>query len=290
MTKKTKRAAYVNEFASIFRCPICKGSMKVVDFKSLICVKNHTFDFAKQGYLNLMNHPSNTHYNKELFEARHHMITSSHLYTLMHEEISKVIKRYMSASNASCLIVDAGCGEGSHLQQILNGCMSQTIAGVGLDISKEGIIKAAKKYEQPIWLVGDLAKLPFQDQSIHVILNILSPSNYKEFKRVLVPEGIVIKVVPGPNYLKELREVLFSNNEKKAYRNEATVSLFKKNFQLLDVIDLCYTKKLAKTDLRNLVQMTPLAWSSDKENKDVYLKSDTADITVDLAILVGINK
>lgn len=63
-----------------------------------------------------------------------------------------------------------------------------------------------------------MAKSPFGDQSFHIILNILSPSNYKEFKRLLVQDGLVIKVVPRPDYLKELREVLYDDMEKKSIK------------------------------------------------------------------------
>jgi 23S rRNA (guanine745-N1)-methyltransferase len=290
MTKKIKSAELVSEFVAAFRCPLCKSSMRVVNFKSLICSKNHTFDFTKQGYVNLMTHPSNSHYKKELFEARHKIIMESNLYTSMHETITKVIKEYMDVSLKPFMVVDLGCGEGSHLQRILDECMIPAMTGVGLDISKEGIAMAAKRYDNQIWLVGDLAKSPLADQSFHVVLNILSPSNYKEFKRILVEDGLVIKVVPRPNYLKELREVLFDNNEKKVYKNDQIVSLFKKHLHLLDVFHLCYTKNLKKADLKNLVQMTPLAWSADKARIDAFINRDSAEITVDLDILVGVNK
>lgn len=57
MTNKEKSAKVVSEIVDIFRCPICHRSMKVVDFKSLICSNNHTFDFAKQGYVNMLTRP-----------------------------------------------------------------------------------------------------------------------------------------------------------------------------------------------------------------------------------------
>jgi 23S rRNA (guanine745-N1)-methyltransferase len=162
--------------------------------------------------------------------------------------------------------------------------------GVGLDISKEGIVMAAKKYKDPIWLVGDLAISPLEDQSFHVILNIFSPSNYKEFKRILVPNGLVIKVVPRSNYLKELREALFDDLKKKVYKNDATVSLFKKHFYLSDVINLCFTKKLNQAELENLVQMSPLAWTSDQAHIDAFVNRGSSEITIDLDILIGLNK
>lgn len=218
MTKKIKSAELVSEFVAAFRCPLCKSSMRVVDLKSLICSKNHTFDFTKQGYVNLMTRSSTSHYKKELFEARRKIIMESDLYTFVHEAIATSIKEYMDVSFKPLMVADVGCGEGSHLQRILDECKVSAMTGVGLDISKEGIAMAAKRYENQIWMVGDLATSPLADQSFHVILNILSPANYKEFKRILVEDGLVIKVIPRPHYLKELRDELFDHNEKSSIK------------------------------------------------------------------------
>ncbi len=290
MSKKENSAKCVSEHISAFKCPLCESEMKVVDLKSLICSNNHTYDFAKQGYINLMTQQSNSHYSKELFESRKNIINDTNLYAEMHRVISNVIKENMDISRNPILIVDLGCGEGSHLQRIIDECESDAITGVGLDIAKEGVVAAAKSYENPIWLVGDLAKSPLADYSLHVILNILSPSNYKEFKRMLVHDGLVIKVVPGSHYLKEVREALYERTEKKDYKNDETISLFKEHFKLIHNINLNYTKILNKEELLNLVRMTPLAWSGDQDRLNAFSNQNSAEITIDLEILVGINK
>ena len=288
MTKKIKSIEVFKEFLEAFRCPHCKGPLQVINSKSLKCTKNHTFDFAKQGYVNLMTHPSKSHYDKKLFDARQKIVMESNLYTLLHNKISKVIKGYFDEHPTfPFLILDAGCGEGSHLHKILDECRNTAITGVGLDISKDGIVMAAKKYQEPIWLVGDLAKSPLEDQSFHLILNILSPSNYKEFKRILVPNGLVIKVVPRPGYLKEIREVFFEDTAKVTYKNDDTVELFKRHFKLIDVLNLCYTKRLNKAERINLVQMSPLSWNAEKTDVDSFINQDSSDITVNLDILIG---
>ncbi len=57
-------------------------------------------------------------------------------------------------------------------------------------------------------MIGDLANLPLLDNSIDILLNLLSPANYQEFARVLKPGGLLIKVIPGSEYLKEVRQAL----------------------------------------------------------------------------------
>ncbi|MDQ0271621.1 putative RNA methyltransferase [Cytobacillus purgationiresistens] len=284
MSKKSNSAQRVQELAHAFKCPICGSSVKVDELTSLVCTNGHNFDFTKQGYLNLLTHAATSHYSKELFTARQKIIMEADLYASLHQEIVQEIDKRCGHST---LIADLGCGEGSHLQRILDLRESDSVTGVGLDIAKEGILMAAKNYENPIWLVGDLAKSPFGDQAVDVIVNILSPSNYEEFKRMLAPEGLVMKIVPRKDYLKELRTALF---EKKEYSNEQIVSLFKKHFDLLDIKQITYTKTLEKKDLINLVKMTPLAWSGEEALIEQFLQRDSVEMTVDLDMLVGQKK
>jgi len=79
---------------------------------------------------------------------------------------------------------------------------------------------------------------------------------------VLISDGLVIKAVPRPHHLKELRETLIDqDNPTMAYRNEKSAEFFKTRLRLLDVINVIYAKNLNKEETVHLVQMTPLVWS-----------------------------
>ena len=54
----------------------------------------------------------------------------------------------------------------------------------------------------------DLYNLPFTDNVFDIVLNFLSPINSKEVSRVLKDNGLIIKIVPTSEYLKELRNSL----------------------------------------------------------------------------------
>ena len=163
----------------------------------------------------MTSHTVNTKYSKELFEARRKLITEAEFYKPLSEAIAKIINEHVVKTNETISILDTGCGEGSHLSNICDLVRSEffrNVAGVGIDISKEGIMVAAKNYSNKIWAVADLANTPFKDKQFDVILNILSPSNYAEFNRLLKSDGLVIKIVPQTGYLKELREHLFQKS------------------------------------------------------------------------------
>ena len=187
-------------------------------------------------------------------------------------------------------ILDVGCGEGSHLNQVINKLHNKSTInydGVGIDISKEGIQIASKEYTDNIWCVGDLAKSPFMDKKFDVILNILSPSNYSEFNRIISNKGILIKVVPGSNYLKELRKVFYDKTDKQTYSNEKVLRHFNDNFHLIGKQQIYYTVKLDKKSLESLMKMTPLSWRVSMEKIQNALNIELDSITVDFTIIYG---
>lgn len=294
ISKKSMSVNHARKYETIFQCPICNSPMKVYGNISLICMKNnHTFDFTKHGYLNLITRPINVGYDKKLFNARRKLITESGFFDPLHDAITKIIndEQEITRNEKSYLILDAGCGEGTHLSTIcdlISKCTTNSVTGIGIDISKEGIIAASKSYRNQIWSVSDLANTPFKGDQFDVILNILSPSNYSEFDRLLKRNGLVIKVVPKRDYLLELRQFFYSDLNTKPYSSEK-VDLFNKKYKSAKSLNLRYVKSLNKTAIQLLVQMTPLAWGCSIEQIHQFIESGITDITVDLEILIGRN-
>ncbi len=293
VNRRIKSADYVSNYETMFACPICHSSMKVFESRSLICSNHHTFDFAKQGYINFMTGSVKTKYSKELFEARRKLITECGFFQPLSNAVAQTINNHLVKTKEPMSILDVGCGEGSHLFNICNIVLNfyERVVGTGIDISKEGIIVASKNYPNKIWTVADLTNTPFKNRQFDVILNILSPSNYVEFKRLLKVEGLVIKVVPQSSYLKQLREHLFNKPEKHSYSNAEIVDRFNENFQLVDNLRVTYKSNLNQSSIQWLIQMAPLIWGTTDEDERVqsFLEKDSAQITIDLDILIGKN-
>lgn len=280
LSKKVASANYIREQQDILACPVCHQKMTVTEDCVVVCENRHTFDVAKQGYVNFMTHPTTSMYGKELFEARKQIIESG-LYEPLYEVVVELLKSYRQ----DLKVLDTGCGEGSHLVSIKNKFEDMTdkkIVGVGIDIAKEGIIAAGKNYEGMIWCVGDLAKSPFEDSSFDVILNILSPANYTEFKRLLKPNGMIVKVVPESGYLRQLRELFFAESDKESYSNEQTVTRFKENYNEVTVKRITQTTPITRKLVPMLMHMTPMGWHQTANNND-----QVNEITIDLDILMG---
>lgn len=287
------------QYVNIFACPLCSTPLQMVNQTSLVCAKGHCYDIARQGYVNWLSHAPKTKYDQSLFAARRSLHQHGFFAPLTECIVETIIEHMGSeASGISELgrlikIMDAGCGEGSHLADVLSGMESKTahdLLGVGVDISKEGIRMAAKAADSAIWCTADLAKAPFADRQFQCILNILSPSSYGEFKRLLADEGMVIKVVPESGYLQELREALHGESGAQNYSNQATLELFESHFQLIDRQRVHYKLALAGPLLEHLLQMTPLAWHASAEDVRHVLRQEHMDITVDLTVLIGKRK
>jgi 23S rRNA (guanine745-N1)-methyltransferase len=286
MSKRTDGARRAANIVHALKCPVCEDRVRVEEDGRLLCSENHTFDFAKQGYVNVLTRPAGGHYNKELFESRRRIMMDSGLYAPFHEAASDLIREASLPSDLPGIIADIGCGEGTHLHRVMEELSGLNVAGVGLDIAKEGVQLAARDFQNAVWLVGDLAQSPFADGTVNAILNILSPSNYEEFTRMLAPGGRLIKAVPGAGYLRELRETLYSD-ERRTYSNEETIGLFDRHFRRTETIPLRYSVRLGRAQLEDLVNMTPLSWSPDPKAITTFLDRESAEITVELDLLVG---
>lgn len=277
MKKLSKRMAsilYMKENERLFSCPICNEQVEVSEEGNIYCINKHTFTIAKQGYVNFMTKNVQSMYSKSLFESRKKIIDSG-LYNKLHQHLVSNI------GNTAYTILDTGCGEGSHLVRICD-LLQQNVVAAGIDISKEGILTAAKYYEGNIWCVGDLANSPFQEKSFDVILNILSPANYDEFKRLLKENGKVIKIVPQRNYLMELRKQVFANSQKEDYSNEQTVKRFYEQFSKVTKHQITYREPIENEMVPYLLEMTPLGWHVE-QTENICLQ----EITIDVDILIG---
>lgn len=269
---------------SLLACPICASPFHFEEPNGFICSENHQFDVAKPGYLHLLKQAHKTKYDQALFESRKKVIASGFFESLM-----KQVVEIIATSTAEELVVyDAGCGEGSHLAHVVESLQNngKKVHAAGLDIAKEGVKQAARDYPGIVWEVADLANCPNQTGTADVILNILSPSNYEEFKRLLLDEGFLIKVVPEANYLRELREFIYMD-EKSTYSNDSVTTRLAERLTVENVEQITYMAPIAKDLFADFLEMTPLGWHISEEKKAELLANPPEALTVDLQIIIA---
>lgn len=138
------------------RCPICENYLlPTADGKSYGCEKQHHFDLAKQGYLNLLppHHKGskNPGDSKEMVSARR-LFLAQGFYAPVAQSISEQLVTFMDAGEAyfsehkTIRVLDLGCGEGYYSSQVrhnLSTYVSPSLEFYGIDVSKEAIRAAS---------------------------------------------------------------------------------------------------------------------------------------------------
>lgn len=250
----------------------------------LKCINGHSYDLSREGYVNLVGHAVKTHYNKQLFTSRKSITQKGFFKPLRDFLVHEISLRKNSSENLS--ILDAGCGEGSLFSQVLEMLRGKytELNAIGADLAKEGIKLAGRDHPEVLWMVANLADLPLTDNKVDVILNLLAPASYYQFCRVLSPRGILIKVIPGKEYLKELRDLYSIGRSRHDETVPMAISLFEKQFRYVENKRIMRTISVEREIARDLTEMTPLLWNlKDKKEKILELKK----VTLDLHVLIS---
>ena len=195
-------------------------------------------------------------------------------------------KKENGISGEPIVVVDAGCGEGSYSSRLAERLTAAELNHqcVAFDISADAVKIASKNKENVKWLVADITNIPLKSGTADCILDIFTPANYGEFSRILKPGGTVIKVIPAPCHMQQLRraaEHLLRNSE---YSGEEVSEYFEKHFEVTDRFTVSRTSAIGSAELEDLVKMTPLLFDVDKEAIEL---DRVKEITVAAEILIG---
>ncbi|HGJ2149189.1 TPA: putative RNA methyltransferase [Streptococcus pneumoniae] len=265
--------------ATAFACPICQENLTLLE-TNFKCCNRHSFDLAKFGYVNLAPQiKQSANYNKENFQNRQQILEAG-----FYQAILDAVSDLLASSKTTTTILDIGCGEGFYSRKLQESHSEKTF--YAFDISKDSVQIAAKSEPNWAvnWFVGDLARLPIKDANMDILLDIFSPANYGEFRRVLSKDGILIKVIPTENHLKEIRQRVQDQLTNKEYSNQDIKEHFQEHFTILSSQTASLTKTITAEQLQALLSMTPLLFHVDQSKIDW---SQLIEITIEAEILVG---
>ena len=277
-----------NDFKdALLLCPVCKEKLiKEVSNKTYKCNNNHTYDIAKEGYVNLLisnqKNSKNPGDSKDMVMARVEFLSKGY-YRLLSDKINEIIVECLKKDNEDKFnIMDLGCGEGYYLTNLKKYMDGENIKSnyYGMDVSKEAVKYASKTNKNCVWAVGNNFNIPASDKSIDCLLSVFSPIDIDECNRVLKDDGVFVRVLPRTNHLIQLRNIIYSEvhlNEKvykaSAYENE----YIKESNVTFDIT-------LNKEEVLSLLKMTPHYWKSTAENKEKLDSYESLVITIDMRI------
>lgn len=266
----------------MFLCPICKSELRKYE-SCLKCSSNHSFDYAKSGYVNLLNPGKRNNAkagdSKEMIRARSLFFESGAYYKIC-ECLCNIISEYKPS-----LIVDAGCGDGYYTHNIAKTNTGSTI--LGFDMSKFGCEHGAKFARRESltnvhYSVANIFDLPISDNCADLVVSLFAPVAHEEFARVLKCDGYMIVVSAGIEHLNGLKATLYDNT----YPNEEKFLNYD-YFELLKIENLKYDVTIKGNDIINsLFTMTPYYHRTSLSDKQKLDGVDILKTTVEVNLAI----
>ncbi|WP_117671052.1 putative RNA methyltransferase [Micromonospora sp. MW-13] len=270
------------------RCPVCSQPLAEAlagTGRALRCPRRHSFDVARQGYVNLLAgrapHVGDT---AEMVAARADFLAAGH-YDPVSAALARAARDVLTrppfhadpggpglappdgddptgpADGAYPLVVDAGAGTGRHLAAVLAALPDAV--GLALDVSKPALRRAARAHPRAVAALADTwQRLPLADGSVAVLLDVFAPRNGAEFRRVLHPAGALLVVTPAGDHLAELVDALDLLKVDPAKADRVAGSLAG-HFDEVAATVLRARLELTRPEVATLVGMGPSAWHAD---------------------------
>ena len=252
-------------------CPIC-GNPLVRAQKALVCENRHSFDIARQGYVNLL--PVQQKHSLLPGDTREQVLSrraflEAGFYAPIADTLLNTARKY----GISGELLDIGCGEGYYCSRLAEGLhMSLT----GLDISKEAVRAAAARYKGPAWICTTAAHIPVRDGSADLLTSLFALTLPEEFRRVLRKDGYFFQVLAGEDHLMGLKSIIYDELHHK--EKDSTPDL--PGFERIESVPIRFSFTLEGQQIQNLFSMTPHVFRIGKSGAERLQKteilSDTA--------------
>ena len=134
---------------SLFCCPICGEGLRREPGR-YACPGGHSFDVAKEGYVNLL--PANRQHSKapgddkEMAAARSQFLEGG-WYGPLRETLCALVEKY---GRQAPVLLDAGCGEGWYTSALGETVLARGGRIAGVDLSKPGVKRAARRQSRAL--------------------------------------------------------------------------------------------------------------------------------------------
>lgn len=263
-------------------CPICGKKLNRAD-KSYVCPNRHSFDVARQGYVNLLTvqqkHSLNPGDTREQVLSRRAFLEAGFYAPILNTLIETAKELGITGP-----ILDVGCGEGyysARLAQALNAELT------GFDISKEAVRCAAAKYKGPTWLTATAAHIPVESGSAQLVTSLFALTLPEEFARVLQENGWYFQVLACQDHLLGLKAIIYP--ELKFKEKDSVPEL--PGFTLQKSVPIRFTFTVEGAQIQNLFSMTPHVFRIGKEGaerlKNTQTLTDTASCVLNIYRKIG---
>ena len=237
-------------------CPICGEELNLTG-KQYVCPQNHSFDVARQGYVNLLTvqqkHSLNPGDTREQVLSRREFLEAG-VYAPIADTLLETAKKL----NISGQILDVGCGEGYYSARLADALGAPL---TGLDISKEAVRCAAAKYKGKQWRCATAAHIPVEDGSVSLLTSLFALTLPQEFSRVLKEGGYYFQVLAAEDHLLGLKGIIYDQLN---FKEKNTVPELP-GFELVKSVPIRFSFTVEGQQIQNLFSMTPHVFRIGKD-------------------------
>ena len=250
-------------------CPVCHKPL-LNDGKTYKCIDKHSFDIAKEGYVNLyLKKSQNSGDEKEMINARNDFL-SNDFYNFLRKELNNIITSLKTQK-----LVDLACGEGYYTKYF------EVYDKVGIDLSKSGLKIASKNDKKTSYILASIFNTPIESDSIDTVLTCFAPIAKEEIVRILKDNGHFILVRPNEKHLSELRKAIYDN----PYDNEVE-SIEIEGLTKEKEYSISNNALLNNDQLQSLFKMTPYYHTTSDKDKEKLNSVKELSVTFDFIITI----
>ncbi len=247
-------------------CPICHEPL-IHEGRTFKCKNNHSFDQARQGYVNLSRKRKASGDNALMVKARTAFLEAG-LYDFLRQTVLQTLQTLHPDT-----YLDLGCGQGYYTHEFSKTAKE----AYGIDLSVPAISHAAGQDKKTQYIVGSIYDLPFANKSIDVATSIFTPIPAREAARVLKDDGYLLTVTPGKMHHYELKEQLYPQ----VRLNPPLEPV--EGFELVDQQEI--RQVLHVDDVMALLEMTPYFYKTPKAGiEKIQSLKNGLDVTFDFVL------
>lgn len=263
---------------SILACPVCRRPLTESEGR-FSCECRHSFDTAREGYVNLLQNAKGQHGdNRLMLDGRRHFLEAGH-YAPLKEAVSAAVKTH---ARQRAILLDVGCGEGYYTEALTRAASSLGGTLYAFDVSRDAVRYAAKRKCGARLFVGSAYAMPILDGSVDVLTLLFSPFCREEILRALKPDGIFVMAIPGVRHLFGLKEVLYDT----PYENQVANTHIE-GFSLLSHQHISGEITLkGKEEIEALFSMTPYYYKTSPRDKEKLARLDGLTTQTEFELLV----
>lgn len=253
-------------------CPVC-GENLIREDKAQKCPNGHSFDIAKEGYVNLLlsSKKGDSMGDDRISARKRRDFLNCGYYAPLKDGLVSIFE------DKSGTLLDICCGEGYYTSALAE---NESLRVYGFDLSRE-MVRLAAKRGRAEYFVANMASIPVPDSSFDYAVHLFAPFNEKEFARILKAGGTLYSVVPGARHLFGLKEVLYDepylNDEKLPETSELELISSRKISAEIEL--------KTKEDIEAVFRMTPYYFHTSEKDKAKLF--DLSNLKTPIEFIIG---